>query len=1042
MIEKKLQETTSTFKNFLTNQGNNTLEYKLQMILKKNHIGYADFLIGYFRITGFNKIAPYLETIDEARILVGMDIDRATFEANSKAQNIERLSKEQIVCFNNEVNIEKYQSVELLVQLLSQKSKLRIRMAPNNDIHAKLYILRDTKEPYSDSVGSVIIGSSNLTHNGLKGNFEINTQLNSASQIDEATQIFNILWEDSVELTLADVNTQVMPKLEKYVVQNEDSVKPFDKNNIYYHTLAHYFSEIIENDLEIDSEVKLFKFQKDAVNTALLKLNKFNGAILGDVVGLGKTVIATAILKVLNIEAMIIAPPSTHPQWESTLEKFHISKENYTLYSYDKLPKSTQAKMVVLDESHKLKNHKSSRYQKIEKLCKTPFRKKVLLLSATLQNNSPEDIANQIYLFQDRNESNLPHIVSLEKFFAPHIKAFNALKHETDKTLVTSTLQSISSDIKNNILKPLLVRRTRTDIENHTMYQKDIGKFPKVDSITPLKYELQGLSEDFQKTIEALESKITYERFRVLNNLNEKGKSHYKQHNPHISDNIFEDNDLSTLAKYALIKRFESSVSAFKISIDNAISALRQFIKDLENNKLYVGEKSSQILNRDTTKKEYLYEGDKRYYFKITKDNPPKKIYLKGVVFEQKEFKKPQSYLNRLKRDLEILCDLQALWKTHNQDPKFDTFLQILKEKKEKKIVVFTEYGDTLHYLKQQLSTSPNNEILFISSQNRKENEEIIAQNFDANDENQKDDYRIIITTDTLAEGVNLHRSDTLINYDLPWNSTKLMQRMGRINRIGSAFERLNVSSFQPVDASNKVIGIMEKSFIKLQSFHYTLGEDSKILFDDEIVESFGVVEESDEELAYLQEIRDFRQNHPKAYDIMIQTKESAVHIQSDEVCELAFFKVGGIAYFYQDITTKEAIDFLTFIKSLTPHTQSTPIGSKIDDFIHFYTQRLNTKRFTKNDKKKTNKQDKQAISSLRKWHEEKKIETPLFEKLRNLILSKSIQSLPKEIVSLKPNDKAFIQSLETLSQPQLLEVEMIDTSDVSTKIYIQKGIK
>ena len=176
-------------------------------------------------------------------------------------------------------------------------------------------------------------------------------------------------------------------------------------------TLISYFDDIIDNNFKLDSKITLFDYQKDALNSAIVKLNRYNGAILGDVVGLGKTIIAVGILKVLKYKSIIIAPPAVHKQWIKTLEDFNIDKSLYDIFTYDKLPKENESQIIIIDESHKLKNDKSTRYSKIEELCKTPFRKKVLLLSATLQNNTPADIANQIYLFQDKNNSNLPYIL-------------------------------------------------------------------------------------------------------------------------------------------------------------------------------------------------------------------------------------------------------------------------------------------------------------------------------------------------------------------------------------------------------------------------------------------------------------------------------------------------------------------------------------------------------------------------------------------------------------------------------------------------------
>jgi len=995
-----------------------------------------DFLIGYFRITGFDKIAEHLSGITHVRILVGINADKPTYDAT---QLIEKFANEQIA-FCDEV----CQNFLSMRELIANK-KISIRISPNKDVHSKMYIFRDEAiEDYTGMgtkyQGSVIIGSSNLTHNGLEGNFELNTEIEDSHYVKDAVEVFERLWANSVELTEEDYDTYIKPRL-KEPLQNEH---PQTYNNIFYHVLAEYFKDIIDNQLNLDGEIQLFDYQKDAVNSAILRLNRFNGAILGDVVGLGKTVIAAGVLKVLDYKSLIIAPPAIHNQWIDTLKKFGIPPTQYKLSTYDKLPGHSDAQIIILDESHKLKNHKSERYKRIEELCKMPFRKKVLLVSATIQNNTPEDIANQIYLFQDKNGSNLPHLVSLEKFFSPLISSHRNLKKIFDKNEVNLELERIATEIKTQVLNPLLIRRTRTDIESHPMYQNDIKKFPKVEKLNLLEYRLGELSSDFTTTIEYLENKLKYERFRVLNNLNEKGKGRYKEEHPTISDNIFNDNDLSTLAKYSLIKRFESSLYAFKISLENSIVALSQFIEDLENNKLYVGKNSADVLGRNTNeRRKYIYEGDKIYYVKVTKEEE-EKIYLKGIVLGQDDFKNPQEYLYDLKRDLSYLQELLEIWRENTGDPKHDTFLDVLRYSDSEKMVVFTEYSDTLDYLESNMPSSLKSQTLFISSANRKEYEEIIAENFDANHENPKDNYRIIITTDTLAEGVNLHRSDTLINYDLPWNSTKLMQRMGRINRIGSKFETLDISSFKPVDESNQVIGLMEKSFIKLQSFHYTLGEDSKILFDDEVVESFGVREDSDEELRYLQLIRTFKESHPKEFEELTHIHEGAVSLMGDEACELAFFKVGSISYFYQKLEALwEGIDFLTLIKSIETSKEAVAIQSNIDACIDYHIMKMNTKIFTNNDlKNKLSKQDKEAIMLLQKWYiNDKIIDKKLFENAREMVEAKSIQGLGAKILEIS-NSGDIAQTLTALTASSATQTKVIDHADITTKIYIKKGTK
>jgi len=1012
-----LKTITSNFKTFITNRGDNTLEEKFKKILNRDNIKYFDTLIGYFRITGFNKIEDLLSNIEKCRILIGISTDSRVFEAY---QLKKIFIDEQINIFNSDYDNIKYKNIKNLLELLIS-NKIEIRISANNDNHSKLYIFRNEKEaPFQDLVGSVIIGSSNLTSNGLVSNFEINTTLNQDRDIDEATQIFNLLWEEGVELSSDDIENSMLPNLHNY--------PPKVYNNIFYQILIEYFDGIIDNDVAFNSKVELFNYQKDALSSALMKINRYNGVILGDVVGLGKTIIAISILKTLNIKAIIIAPPATHNQWRGSLKDFDIV--GCEIYSFDKLPKDNSAKMIIIDESHKLKNNKSQRYQKVERLCKTPFRKKVILLTATLQNNSPIDIANQIYLFQDKNSSNIPNIISLEKFFNPLISQFNSIKDINDKDEI---IKDISTQIKDNILKYILIRRTREDISSHNMYKKDIDKFPKIEEVKSLEYNLGELSDDFSLTINYLENMINYNRFRVLNNLNDKGRDRYRDNNPTISDNIFKNNDLSTLAKYSFIKRFESSLGAFRKSISNAILSLSQFIKDLEDNKLYVGDKSNDILNRASSNKKYIYQDDKIYYIKKVNEIE-ERVYLKGMVISQNDLKEPQIYINSLKNDLDYLERLKIIWDNQSKDPKLDNFFEILQANGDNKIVIFTEYSDTLDYIKDKFPSNLKDKTLFVSSSNRDDLYDKISQNFDANMEIQKDDYNIIITTDTLAEGINLHRSNRLINYDLPWNSTKLMQRMGRINRIGSEFDTLDISSFKPVDESNNVIGILKKSYIKLQSFHYTLGEDSKILFDDEVVESFGISKDRDEELKYLEIIRDFKSSNPKEFEILKSKKESALSIESDINAKLSFFKIGDISYFYQD---NNLIDFLGFIKYLEKSSKGKPIKSDIDNSINHHIMILNTKELTNNDLKgKLTKTDRDAILQLRNWYQKSIISNDIFIKIKDIIEAKTITTLSKEIKDLK--DKSSDIIIDKLSSFEIsTDIEIIDERDIKTKIYI-----
>jgi superfamily II DNA/RNA helicase len=327
---------------------------------------------------------------------------------------------------------------------------------------------------------------------------------------------------------------------------------------------------------------------------------------------------------------------------------------------------------------------------------------------------------------------------------------------------------------------------------------------------------------------------------------------------------------------------------------------------------------------------------------------------------------------------------------------------------------------------------------LFIDSTNRQENEEIIYKNFDANcpKDEQENRYDILITTDTLAEGVNLHRSDTLINYDLPWNSTRLMQRLGRINRIGTQFDKLNIYSFMPVNKSNEVIKIEEKSYLKLQSFHHTLGEDSKILFNDEEVSSFGIEDEVDEELLYLQKLRDFKEKYPDEFEKLKNQTELSVCIPKKENKELFYFKLGKTSYFFEKEDKFKFIDFLEFIKHLENIKNFKNIPSKADEAIEFYKNQMEVKKFIKNNLKKTlTKTEKEAIYLIQNWYKKDLIDKLTKERLIELIQNKTLKTLAQQILKLKDKSE---KEIEQETKKFLKSTSKTAEEKISAKAYIK----
>jgi len=1045
-LEKELEKVTSKFQTFTTNQGRNTLRTKIEKLLKKGDKKYFDILVGYFYISGFNLIYELTKKIEKIRILIGIKTEKNVVEAvDFKQKVINNIIDDWNTIKTDNVNI--YNLLEMF-----QEERLEIKIVENRDNHSKLYILRDEEKPIDEVNGAVIIGSSNLTYNGLIKHFELNVVLKDERDIDEATQIFNLLWEKASDnITLEDVEQRIIPKLKNYTPKKVE----IHKENItsyqaYIKILQTYFDNRIDifnfDSKDMPKNFKSFRYQLDAVQDGINKLEKYNGFYLADVVGLGKTIIAILIIKKLHLKTLIIAPNSVLNQWQKAIKDYNITNIE-TIVSKDNIPESTTAELIVIDEAHNFRNNETIRYEKLEHICKYPYQKKVMLLSATPQNNEPNDIANQIYLFQNQNNSNIPNLLKLKDFFDKKQKAYKDLINNRlkDDKEIEESIEDISKEIKEKVLKYIMTRRIRADIESHQMYKNDIENFPKLKELVSLEYDLKDkdLIKKYNETAKSLQDKLQYARFKALNKLNKKGRKKYKTLNPLIPDNIFDENKLSTLMKIQLIKRFESSFEAFKISIDRHTRRLEKFIEYFEKDEIYLGNRSNEFLDDNIGK------------FKISNDEV---IYgktqirtLKGHIFKKDDFE--NDFLDLLKEDLKVFKELNEKWKNEKRDPKFELFKKELEkyQNTNTKIVVFTESQDTGKYLYKNLND--NFKILYVDSKNRDEKMTDIMNNFDANinKEKQKNDYNIIITTDTLAEGINLHRSNIIYNYDIPWNATKLMQRIGRINRIGSKSDNYYVYNFKPIAQTEKIIELSHKAYTKLQSFHSTYGEDNKIYSDLEKVESkelFDTIEEidKDEELGFLQELRDYKEKYPKKFEMITKLDNNILmNIQNNKIAYV--YKKGTISHkFYKIDKEIEEIDFVTFasnIKKISNNkkitvdkNQAKEIKKQVDEFYQKNT--VEEIQMQRNSTKNNDPKIGQAIRILKQYGRERIITKELYKNIMPILKSGVYTNFAKKIIN--SNKDNIIEILNNNKQiPQ--QSKEIDREDMEFIITYTKDL-
>ncbi|MBC7523236.1 MAG: helicase [Flavobacterium sp.] len=880
---------------FFTNHDSNTLLNKFKGIFEHNtDIANFDALVGYFRASGYFKVRPFLENVPQIKILVGIDVDKILAKYQSKGLLFQGDANQTLIEFLSEIksdiqNSYYDQKIENgILQFIEDiaSGKIEIKAHPSKKLHAKIYIFKP-KGWNEHKSGYVITGSSNLTENGLGGtddfNYEFNVLLKDYDDVKFASEEFERLWIEGITILPVEIN-----KVKKETFLNDDFT-PFE---VYIKFLIEYFGKSVEFDpnsvTDLPDGFKRLSYQIDAVNEGYKLLQKHNGFFLSDVVGLGKTVVGTLIAKkffysndfpsyISNI--LIVVPPALKENWEETLEKFQL--HNYKIVTNGSLHKIMDAEkydLIIVDEAHKFRNDTAEAYNELQKICKTKTKrrlkdgskadKKVMLISATPLNNRPEDIANQVYLFQDSKDSSL-EVSNLQHFFRKHIDDYKKLKDNSDIKMVQEGVKVIYKEIREKVIQPLTVRRTRSDLNEHDLYKNDLYEqgivFPDIEKPKKIFYELDDeLDALYDKTMLLLSHEkqgIKYLRYQATKYLKADKKSKYK--NADVASQA-----LAKLMKTLLVKRIDSSFHAFKQSLNRFTIATEAMTKMFEKGTVFI----APNLNVN----EYVME--EREDELLTKMIAMQATDPTIEICSAEDF--IAGFSEGLIRDFEILTELNNLWQKVNQDPKLDEFIKRLDTEllqKEinpaQKLVVFSESKETTTYLVKKLKEKGREDILEIHSDNRDKLKQTIRENFDANipREQYKNDFNIIIATEVLAEGVNLHRSNVVLNYDTPWNSTRLMQRIGRVNRIGSVAPNIYIFNFYPTAKVNSDIELEKKAIMKLQAFHSALGEDSEIYSPDEETQSFGlfekdVDEDKDEKLGFLMELRKFKSESPELY--------------------------------------------------------------------------------------------------------------------------------------------------------------------------------
>lgn len=906
---------------FFTNEENNTLHDRFNKILN-NNVQFFDVLVGYFRSSGFYKMYESMENIEKTRILVGLNLDKKSVEMIHTAYNEMQVdftsNKEAKEQYSKEVNddietSEDSEEVEIGIKKFIEfvrTGKLEIRVYPHHPIHAKVYIMRKDQEK-SEDFGKVITGSSNFSQAGLLGQLEFNVELKDSRDVRFALDKFEDLWKESVDVT------------DEYIEQAENSwiredVTPYE---LFLKCLYEYFKEEINQD-KVDAKslglppgfMKL-QYQLHAVTRAEKILETYNGVFISDVVGLGKTYIGAMLAKRLRGRKLIISPPVLKENWERVLWEFDVSAKVESLGKLDSILKmdADSYNYVFIDEAHRFRNDDNDTYAKLHEICNG---KKVVLISATPQNNYISDIANQIYLFQNRKNSNIiPNQKDLEGFFKKLEKKLKKYDKGTPEYLEVS--KEVSTEIREKVLNHIMVRRTRKEIIKY--YDKDLKSqgltFPTLNTPEKIVYEFDNQVEVvFNKTLDTIKV-LSYARYKTLTYLNEVP--------PKYKSLLTGQQNMGGFMKGILLKRLESSFYAFNKTLDRFIESYENFISMYKSGVVYVSKKYNVydlMNNGEEEKLDFIVDKEDAFKFKSDEFNS---IFIEDLEFD----------LSNLKR-------IRRMWDPIENDPKLDKFIDDLKNNKllkKSKILIFTESKETAEYLKKNIDMHFKNQTILFTGGSKNKDRDIIQENFnpDVSKTNQKNDFRILVTTDILAEGISLHRANVIVNYDLPWNPTRIMQRVGRINRVGTQHDNIYVFNFFPSAQVGEHMSLEENITSKIQAFHDTLGEDFKYLSEDEEVDTYGIfgktlydklnskesLEEEDFEedstLKYLKIIRDLR-DEDEALFIKIKNYprkiRSAKYLDTDGT--LTFFRKGYMKrFFISDGIVSREMTFLDAMK-------------------------------------------------------------------------------------------------------------------------------
>jgi len=877
--------------NFITNtSGQNSLKARINTLISISEE--LKFLVGFFYFSGWKELYESLRANQgvKLKLLVGLQVDKLIHDRLVEyGYDEERISDEDR--FNafmeslrkalntDEADTEEfYNQVYFFLEMIEQ-GRLVMRKTENPN-HAKIYLfkLNETQAAFQNTQGQFITGSSNLTSAGLQGQEEFNVEIKDYG-FGDANTYFDTLWNKAAPITEIDFQKQ---KVIDYVGGKTLAAKvtPYEAYTLILKTYLdlqqtkHIQSSVLE--LLAKNGFKEFAYQVDAVNQGLSIIDEYNGVVIADVVGLGKSVIAALIAKNLDRRTMIICPPglmgdrnAENPTgWYEYVYNFELSAEVESRGKLVEIAKSIDNKnieVVIVDEAHYFRNQDTEDYEALLKICRDRI---VILLTATPFNNSPADIFSLLKLFIVPGKSGITIDHDLEALFAGYgtrfkklsdiLKFSNSKKEEkkakalklyaelfgettVNLTKVREETKRLANQIK-NVIAPVIIRRNRLDLRNDYVYSREVTELSTVRDPKELFYTLTPAQSSFYNEVlttyfgeDGQFSGAIYQPYAYENDVKENEKL------DELGNRAFNQQaNLFDFMRRLLVKRFESSFGAFSESINRFLS-IHQRVK------AFIAKTGGKyILDRklmDNLMEEESLDAVMQILDDYENNVLTKRVPKNNTVYDTSKFKRKKEFFENIDNDIALFMEIKAQLAKLNivvNDPKRDAVCseieQIISNNKNRKILVFSEYVDTVKHLEPYFKAKFGARLLICDGGMTPTLHKTLNANFNAQYKSEKEnEFDILITSDKLSEGFNLNRAGVIINYDIPWNPTRVIQRVGRINRIGAkVFDELYIYNFFPSDAGADVVQIREIAMQKMFLIHNALGEDAKMFDADE----------------------------------------------------------------------------------------------------------------------------------------------------------------------------------------------------------------